>query len=141
WQAGLYTEQSEPLGFSGSSSISTGVCYTANNFECVAGGSPTLGGTSLINERLNRQKFQDYGIFGQGTYKLTDQLSFTGGFRYTWDATTAITKQDVYLLSATSGAYTQRCVVTGTVPATNGCVLPPIHNSSSAPTWLIDLDY
>jgi iron complex outermembrane receptor protein len=28
---------------------------------------------------------QNYAVFGQATYRFTDQLSLTGGLRYTWD--------------------------------------------------------
>ncbi len=139
WQAGVYTEQSEPLGFSGSTSISTGVCNnTTNQFQCVSVGSPTLGGTSLINERLNHQRFQDYGVFSQGTYKLTDQFSVTAGLRYTWDSTTAITRQEIYLLPATTAGTPTRVCITGS--AANDCEAA-FHIASRAPTWLIDVDY
>ncbi|SCW75767.1 iron complex outermembrane recepter protein [Sphingobium faniae] len=53
-------------------------------------------GSSLLRG-LNRS----IGLFGQGTYKLTDQLSLTAGARYTWD-----TRKVRYLdnLSAPVGA-------------------------------------
>ncbi|HEX7853703.1 MAG TPA: TonB-dependent receptor [Sphingobium sp.] len=140
WQAGVYTEQSEPLGFSGSSSISSGVCpaNATDSFSCISAQSPTLGGTSIINERLNHQRFQDYGVFGQGTYKLNDQFSITGGIRYTWDSTTAVTRQAVYLLPAVSGGTLTRLCQTGT--SANECQ-QQFHIASSAPTWMVDLDY
>ncbi|MFT3965756.1 MAG: TonB-dependent receptor [Sphingobium sp.] len=140
WQAGVYTEQSEPLGFSGSSSISSGVCPAdaTNSFVCISNQSAVLGGTSIINERINRQKFQNYGVFGQGTYKLTDQFSITGGLRYTWDSTTAVTRQAVYLLPTTSGGTLTRLCQTGS--AANECE-QQFHIASSAPTWMVDLDY
>lgn len=140
WQAGAYTEQSEPIGFSGSSSVSSGVCPTTatESSVCYSNRSPTLGGTAIINERLNSQRFQDYGVFGQATYKLTDQLSLTGGIRYTWDSTTAVTRQAVYLLPAVSGGTLTRLCQTGN--AANQCE-QEFHISSKAPTWLIDVDY
>jgi iron complex outermembrane receptor protein len=140
WQAGLYTEQSEPISFSGSSSVSSGVCpLTATESSvCYSTRSPTFGGTSIINERLNNQRFQNYGVFGQGTYKLTDKLSLTAGLRYTWDATTAVTRQAVYLLPAVSGGNLIRLCQTGT--AANQCEAE-FRSTSDAPTWLIDVDY
>jgi iron complex outermembrane receptor protein len=140
WQAGVYTEQSQPLGFSGSSSVSSGVCPTTatDSSVCYANRSPTLGGTAIINERLNSQSFENYGVFGQATYKLTDQFSVTGGVRYTWDSTTAVTRQAVYLLPALSGGTLTRLCQTGN--AANECE-QEFHISSKAPTWLIDVDY
>ena len=140
WQAGLYTEQSEPIGFTGSSSVSSGVCPTnaSDSSVCYSNRSPTLGGTAIINERLNSQRFQNYGVFGQGTYKLTDELSLTAGARYTWDSTTAVTRQAVYLLPAVSGGTQIRLCQTGV--AANQCQAK-FHIESDAPTWLIGLDY
>ncbi|MET0365472.1 MAG: TonB-dependent receptor, partial [Sphingobium sp.] len=142
WQAGGYAELSEPLGFSGSASASSAVCPTANTFECVSTGIPTSvsGGniTSIINQRINKQKFQNYGVYGQATYKLTDQFSVTGGLRYTWDSTTAITRQAVYILGAApSPTPTQLCQTGNTA---NNCE-QAFHIANSKPTWLLGLDF
>ncbi|MFT3966063.1 MAG: TonB-dependent receptor, partial [Sphingobium sp.] len=149
WQAGGYAEISEPLGFSGSASAGSAVCMTANTFECTSTGIPARGDdgtvyigagriTSIVNQRINRQRFQDYGAYAQATYKLTDPLSITGGVRYTWDATTSVTRQAVYILGDTPGATPTLSCQAGT--AANACQAQ-FHIASSKPTWLIDIDY
>lgn len=153
WQAGLYGELSDPIGFSGSVSASSAVCTTAENFQCTSTGIPAAitgpgaGGriTSILNGRINKQEFQDYGIYAQGTYKLTDQFSLTGGARYTWDSTTDISQQIIYFLPVTTSPPTALCQTghVATVPAPtdiNNCE-QTFHIARSKPTWLIDLDY
>jgi len=57
--------------------------------------------------------------FAQGTYALTDQLNFTGGFRYTWDKTT--------LSQLPKSAF--------------GYPGVPETQKASKPSWTVSLDY
>lgn len=41
-----------------------------------------------------QQKDKSRALFAQGTYKITDRLNFTGGFRYSWDTITQTTGKD-----------------------------------------------
>jgi iron complex outermembrane recepter protein len=90
WQGGLYLEVASPLGFAGTVSANTALCQTASSFECTSftPSAATPAGTFATpstTARSNKYAFQDYGIYAQGTYKLTDKLSLTGGLRYTRD--------------------------------------------------------
>jgi iron complex outermembrane receptor protein len=64
-------------------------------------------------------KDQSRAIFAQGTYKLTEKLSLTGGLRYTWDK-----------LSARQLAG-----------SLFGTAFPTEQTSSSNPSWTVTLDY
>ncbi|MFT3964968.1 MAG: TonB-dependent receptor [Sphingobium sp.] len=153
WQGGFYTELSEPLGFSGSVSANTALCTTTNNYECTDTGIPAAssgGATIRSNDimRLNKQRFENYGIYGQVTYDFTDKLSATGGLRYTWDSTTAITRQVAYPLPLANPSTPAGVCLTG---PNAGKTPPPFftdaqceqtfHIARSRPTWLVDIDF
>jgi iron complex outermembrane receptor protein len=62
--------------------------------------------------------------FAQGTYAITDQLNFTGGFRYTWDKTTMVQlPKSAWLFDPNFAAN---------VPETQ---------KASKPSWTVSLDY
>lgn len=44
-----------------------------------------LAGINLANRLDYSTQSESTALFGQGTYRFTEQLSFTGGLRYTWD--------------------------------------------------------
>ena len=73
-----------------------------------------------------QQKDHSRALFAQGSYKLTDQLSFTGGFRYSWDKLTQTTGPD--------SAY-----FPGTVAYPAGPKLETLK--ASKPSWTVSLDY
>lgn len=144
WQAGGYMELSEPLGFSGALSPQGAVCPDDNPFNCVTSGvSGITPGTA--GGRSNKQRFSNYGLYAQATYNLTDQLSVTGGIRYTWDLTSTFTRNINYFL--------------GTAPITanpplGACASNPAirtrteeqceeyyRHQASRPTWLVGIDY
>jgi iron complex outermembrane receptor protein len=86
-------------------------------------------------------------LYSQATYTLTDQLRLTGGFRYTWDHTGTVGQQYAYqypippgnlggyFLSAPLGFF-----CTNPDSSYPACQVS-YKEKSSAPTWLIDLDY
>ena len=45
------------------------------------------GLVGLLPNYKTKTSFRNIGVYAQATYKLTDQLSFTGGIRYTSDRT------------------------------------------------------
>lgn len=136
WQTGAYFESSKPIGgFSGA---------VANNLlNCPDQGdlcsNPIGFGAKTLT--LSRKETQSIGLYAQSTYDLTEQLSLTGGLRYTWDKTEG------------TGILTRTGYPPGITPAApigSACTNPDvvtadcqqfIEQKSDAPTWLIDLDY
>ena len=98
WQGGLYMENSNPLGKSGTGAPSQTPCGpigstvptgdTAFQIDaktiCLATGTQqhSLGRVGLS---LTENYFRGRAVYWQGIYELTDQIKLTGGFRYTWD--------------------------------------------------------
>ncbi len=87
YQAGVFAWQSD----------NTQV-FTRRNITCATSNLPVAasGATPCnVNDTVNTifptaTSFSDvtsknFAIFGQATYRFTEQLSFTGGLRYTWD--------------------------------------------------------
>ncbi len=102
WQGGLYFENSDPIGKSGTSgpsqtpcgpigsALPTGAAATEIALQTDAGQvclttanqANSLGRVGLS---LTENYFRDRAIYWQGTFKASEQLKFTAGFRYTWD--------------------------------------------------------
>ena len=148
WQAGAYVELSKPLGWnSGLTSIFLS-CSNVYTYQCT---NPLLIGS--ISSSNVKTWFNSKGLYGQATYKLTDQLSLTGGFRYTWDRMKDIS-QNVNAAVGAPGTATLTCQnivkfnvggVTGSpvvvTDLNSSTCANELHQDSSRPTWLIDLDY
>ncbi|MBW8754897.1 MAG: TonB-dependent receptor [Sphingomonadales bacterium] len=170
WQAGAYGERSDPLGFSGVQTASFTACTDVLAFACLpssAVGGPTFpagtgqgtisGGTGSYS--LQKTKFRDYALYAQASYKLTDQLTLTGGIRYTWD------KMHTFLINETAVFQTVPSNVkfgctNPTAPGYTGIPSPAnpatypytlaqtlnvcnqnLEKNTSAPTWLLQADY
>jgi iron complex outermembrane receptor protein len=168
WQVGGYVELSNPLGYAGSQSPFLASCTDQGaNFQCndpiglltylgavqqviAAGGNPALVPpihVGSVNYTVGKTFFQDYGLYAQATYALTDQLKLTGGFRYTWDKQRNVSLRQTYTLAyppaygpfpSLPGAPNPRC--TDPTSVADGCSVI-LNQKSSKPTWLIDLDY
>lgn len=137
WQGGGYIERSGPLGDpTGSQSANFLTCTDVATFAC--------SGAGLIDRNLATIHFNDHAVYAQGTYALMPHLKLTGGLRYTWDNTTSTIHTTDYAFSP---------LLPG-MPALTFCaspLLPPsavatgctqqFSQDSSAPTWLLDLDY
>jgi iron complex outermembrane receptor protein len=99
WQGGLYFENSDPLGPSGTT-------FGPSQTPCgpIGAGAPAVGGAVIQTDpaqvcilgqtgnslgrtgfSTTKNKFRDRAVYWQGMYKLTDQLKLTAGIRYTWD--------------------------------------------------------
>ena len=136
WQTGVYAEISDPLGQTGASSQSLASCSDLFNLIC---NNPI--GAGGVQHFLTRTSLHDYGVYAQGTYKLADRLSLTGGVRYTWDRA----RTDANLFSYTYDFNPGQESPNGVICAEDGLTLPAcgirysIH--SHKPTWLIDVDY
>jgi iron complex outermembrane receptor protein len=139
WQGGLYAEINNPLGASGVQTSTLAACADIGSLNC-AFGSP--------NFQMSSSKFRDYAVYGQASYSITDKLKFTAGARYTWDsqdaviqiatlniaAGTVICNNISYFGSAAAGR-------TFAIADRYSSCKQPISTKTSAPTWLIDLDY
>ncbi|MBV1688568.1 TonB-dependent receptor [Novosphingobium sp. G106] len=163
WQAGGYIELAHPLGwnsqlvdiFNNCSDIKANICQPLTLPFQVAPGvffPVAVGSTSEAN---TKDTFNDKALYAQATYKLTDQLSLTGGVRYTWDKMTDLAQA---LNITQQGAYCQNVLLFNKAPAgvtvnssnvnqyalftnnPNDCNVTR-QISSKRPTWLIDLDY
>ena len=154
WQAGVYYEKSKSIGLSGANSASFAACPgnppAIQTGTCIA----VLGPSSAIfSPAINTSKFQDVGVYAQATYALLDNLKITGGIRYTWDKVAGSTVAATQRAIGGTFTCTFAPLVGPTVinPATGNPVGAPISNleqcrisprtKSSAPTWIIDLDY
>ncbi|ODS59754.1 MAG: TonB-dependent receptor [Erythrobacter sp. SCN 68-10] len=88
YQAGVFAWQSQ-----------NSQVFTRNNVVCNSSTLPVDPRTGArpcnLNDRVNTifptatsvsdVTSTNYAVFGQATYRLTEQLSLTGGLRYTWD--------------------------------------------------------
>jgi iron complex outermembrane recepter protein len=166
WQAGVYFEKASPLGRGGAQtgtevncgdtiSTATPVCTSPltlaqniyDQYALTHGLTPILlnGGwnTSTYTNAL-----QDTALYAQATYKLAPTVNFTAGFRYTWDKqdtsdNVRFTGFNINLAGPPiNNAY--YCIATGQpAPLVNGqpnCDAS-LSGKSSAPTWLVDLDW
>lgn len=135
WQGGLYYEHSKPDGNSGQQSPSQIDCNLAtlntdnpDNFRCD-------GFFFLSNVLLSEQEveYDNRAIYAQATYDITDQLSLTGGGRYTWDETKGSSTETLYAFD-TDGILEapDEVVDFGKVD---------MEQKSDRPTWVTDLSY
>src|SRR3546814_1360291 len=67
-----------------------------NCFDVTAG----LLGSVLVNQF--KTDYLNEALYTQATYKIVDQLSVTGGIRYTWDRTKGYGIKDRYALDRKS---------------------------------------
>lgn len=107
WQAGVYFESSKPLSLVGQQTKIASNCTNLATFQCsdpygsvmtyvmnvfnqysLLGGGPAAFPAQTVgaaNYTVARQSFRDVGLYGQVSYAISDKLTATGGFRYTWD--------------------------------------------------------
>jgi iron complex outermembrane receptor protein len=140
WQAGLYYELSQPLGFnSGLTDIFIN-CTNIATFTCT---NPLLIGS--ISDSQVKDTFDNKAIYAQATYKITDKLSLTGGIRYTIDKMNDLS-ENLNINVPVSGTGIRSCqnqiLFPGGTPVTSDsqCAIR-INKTWKRPTWLVDLDY
>lgn len=148
WQAGGYMEHNDPLSFSGVQTATGTACADINALNCVTQPGFSLGS---INMQLSSTKFRDYAAYGQASYKITPELTFTAGLRYTWDKqSSTINIQTV----TPTVSFCQNQLAADYGPL--GTAAPgrahstanrlafcnqQLSQKSKAPTWTIGLDY
>src|SRR3546814_13720850 len=91
-------------------------------FDLTAG----LLGSVLVNQF--KTDYLNEALYTQATYKIVDQLSVTGGIRYTWDRTKGYGIKDRYAFA-----------LTVPLPVKQQVSRPEVK--SEAPTGLIELRY
>jgi iron complex outermembrane recepter protein len=147
WQGGLYYENSDPDGVSGSQSANYQSCDLSTlgtnpaDFRCnnilnvfLANVSRSLGTVEYINK----------AVYGQGTFHLLpDVLSLTGGIRYSWDRTRGTSSQTAYTFDELpQGGY---AAPTGAKCVASSATFPEctigLSQSSQAPTGTFGLEW
>jgi iron complex outermembrane receptor protein len=132
WQAGAYEENVEPLSTVGSQTPVLIDCTNADTFNCI---NPL--GIGSLNYSAGKTYFNNAGLYEQTTYRLMDALKLTEGIRYTWDQTHNNSELRTYAVPS-PGVGVPFCTnPTSTLPA---CGVR-FRETSSAPTWLLGLDY
>ena len=143
WQAGLYAELNDPLGFSGIQSATFTACADLATLNC----APLTPGFSLgsVAVQAFKSRFRDYAVYGQGSYDLSDKLKLTAGLRYTWDRQIGeIHNEQVGLAARTITCRNLTAPEFGrTFPQDQRFTAcrQIISKSTSAPTWLVNLEY
>ena len=151
WQAGVYHERSKPIGSQEQYTSIFAQCSNPYAFHCAPLfiTLPRIGTVPVgqVGVARNNYAFRSDGLYGQATYKLTDRLSLTGGFRYTWDGERE-DADNIKVVPLPSGpaSYTCSRAVTPAGGAnanllTNGACTRSFVQKSRAPTWLADVDY
>ncbi len=163
WQAGGYFENSDPLGFTSQWTAIGLQCPDTFNFECTARPAtnfgPGVGNVFVDTLSIPFQKtwFRSRGLYAQATYDITEKLAVTGGIRYTWDkmthrydgvtvgfntdnTPTFFCGNVVRVNGPTSPANPQGVVFLSGLDEHDRCNVT-FSTSSSAPTWVLDLEY
>jgi iron complex outermembrane receptor protein len=152
WQAGVYFEESKPTGGqSGTLNTNFIVCSDPAKLQCTDVLAPILRrAVGNVAQNTVNTSFRNIGLYAQGTYKLTEQLKLTAGFRYTWDKTWGDGQGLNYRFASSTGAPLATpqmvCSIAGPTAADNATLLANNcrvsgEAKSDAPTWLIGLDY
>ena len=149
YQAGIYLEWSDPLGIYGNQSSQIATCANLATLDCTDPiGSVFTAGTGFLfpihigaaNYTAGETWYRDKGVYAQSTYSLTDKLKLTGGLRGTWDSQSNTATRITNNFSVLP-PYPPGPTATCTDPSTAPSCQEHLHESSSKPTWLIDLDY
>ncbi|MET0364297.1 MAG: TonB-dependent receptor [Sphingobium sp.] len=146
YQVGAYLELSEPLD--GTQSSRSAIFATCGDVFNPATCASTSSQLALSRSRYH---FRNLGVYAQSSYKITDQLSFTAGIRYTSDITSGLgnsarvtfgTGTPVYECSQPVNALDNPVANSSAAIQAN----PSLCNysrrvSSNKPTWLLGLDF
>lgn len=160
WQAGGYYEASNPLGVTSQTTVVGLRCSDVATYQCAAAPAINFGPgvgpvfISTLSQPFQKTRYRSTGVYAQATYDVTEQLSLTGGIRYTWDkmsqnyAATAIG----FPAANTPVAFCNNTVRVRNADGTFPVLLPgpgldyercgvSFSTKSQKPTWLIDVDY
>ncbi|MBW8754020.1 MAG: TonB-dependent receptor [Sphingomonadales bacterium] len=148
WQAGAYLEVSKPLNFNSGYNEIFIECTNPATFQCSTSSFLYGFGLTNISTASIKDSYNNKGLYAQATYKFTDQLSLTGGIRYTMDRMTDQSR-NINTSIVSPGVAKFFCQDPILFPGGKVAASGPngaecntfIKISSNAPTWLIDLDY
>jgi iron complex outermembrane receptor protein len=146
YQAGVYFENSLPDGVSGARTPTLLSCSNAATFQCTDYFGALAGApVGFLVDNTVEKRSRDLGIYAQANYKLTDKLKLTAGIRYTSDDSSSSGYYIDYSFPTPNnpvGFCQSTFVRSPTLPITtpNDC-FARYTEKSSAPTWLLDLDY
>ena len=149
---GGYLEFSRPLGWSGGR---TGIFLNCERPADITCSNPLFFGS--ISESSTKINFDNHGVFGQASYKLTEKLTLTAGGRWTFDKIVGLTNSTRASLSAAgrpgafidplSGKYISRACtdsfrhLTDTPGLDRSVCTTKLTNKSNKPTWMLNVDY
>ncbi|WP_264446331.1 TonB-dependent receptor [Novosphingobium sp. JCM 18896] len=143
YQVGAYYEKSGPISrWQGTRTSIFASCTDVPTLQCTDVLRNPLTGApgGFVQNTLTRYNFENIGFYGQASYKFTDQLSLTGGIRYTIDKAEGTGSVRTFIFPAPNVSV-PICGSTGAVsPQPEGC-LTTLRQESKRPTWLIGLDY
>jgi iron complex outermembrane recepter protein len=142
WQAGIYTEISNPLGWSGVQTATIAACNDISTLNCV-GFTPAFSSGSIGFQR-NKSRFRNYAAYGQASYDLSEQFKLTAGLRYTWDKQSSVIANIRPTTAGTATCLNARAPDFGkTFPASEraGFCLQDLKKNTSAPTWLVGMEF
>jgi iron complex outermembrane receptor protein len=153
YQAGVYLEWSDPLSLVGNQSAQLATCTDSATFNCIdqlgstftAVESQQLGflfpiHIGAVNYTAGETWYRSRGVYAQSTYSLTDRLKLTGGLRGTWDSQSNVSTRitnNFDVVQPYTAPYTHTC----TDPSQAPTCQEHLKESSSKPTWLLDLEY
>lgn len=152
WQVGAYFESSEPLGRSAAHNPINLSCTDYLDLQCQNGLDPAKPNHSAgtITSTSWELASRSIGLYAQGTYKLTEQLSLTAGVRYTWDRSTSFA-ENLRILFPQPNTPLLTCSNNIRYPGASQSIGKTVTDrsqchvdyktSSQKPTWLIDLEY
>ena len=102
---GGYLETSRPIGFN---QLIGGNFFYCDDLENFVGCTNPLGFASH-NQVRAKMSFDTYGLFGQGTAKLTDELSLTAGIRWTSDKIEGVNQSTLIALTTGPVSFITTC--------------------------------
>ena len=153
WQAGAYLEISKPLNFNSGFNEIFLECSDPRAYQCSLSFLGDFGLRNISTANI-KDSYNNKGLYAQATYKLSEQFSLTGGFRYTMDRMRDFTRninttivspgvatfscQDILLFNA--GTPENPIPVSASGPNGPECI-QRIKISSNRPTWMLGLDY
>ncbi len=150
WQAGGFSEISEPLSPVGAQSGTLISCTNTSTYQCTDVFGQLEGmPVGNVDNQTEATQYIDAGAYGQGTYSLTDKLKFTAGARYTWDHSASVSSISINqfgFLDPTTGLFIStpnqpiRSCQSVYASVANNCT-QRFHQISQAPTYLFGLDY
>jgi outer membrane receptor protein involved in Fe transport len=135
WQGGVYYENSEPKGNTGTQNAGEIFCDPATlntdnpqDFRC-----DRAFLLSNVAFNLEGVEYDNRAVYSQATYDINDELSLTGGARYTWDKTKGFSKSVVYGFDGDG--------VLEPPDSVSDRPLVKMEQESDKPTWVTDLSY